>query len=102
MAQIDRRAQRDRAADADVYATQMFEIAKALPEYQQMFQITGVPTVNQGIGGVLFKPWDERTRSAHELQQDLQQKWNEHRRRARWRHSSSRRCRAHRACRCSS
>ena len=58
------------------YADQIFKIAKAEPEYSQMFQITGVPTVNQGIGGVLFKPWDQRTRSAHELQQDLQQKWN--------------------------
>jgi len=59
-----------------VYANQMFEIAKALPEYDQMFQITGVPTVNQGIGGVLFKPWDQRKRSANELQQVLQQQWN--------------------------
>jgi multidrug efflux pump len=58
------------------YADQIFKIAKAEPEYSQMFQITGVPTVNQGIGGVLFKPWDQRTRSAHELQQDLQAKWN--------------------------
>jgi len=58
------------------YADQIFKIAKTEPEYSQMFQITGVPTVNQGIGGVLFKPWDQRTRSAHELQQDLQEKWN--------------------------
>ena len=58
------------------YADQIFKIAKTEPEYNQMFQITGVPTVNQGIGGVLFKPWDQRTRSAHELQQDLQEKWN--------------------------
>jgi multidrug efflux pump len=58
------------------YADQIFKIAKSEPEYNQMFQITGVPTVNQGIGGVLFKPWDQRTRSAHELQQDLQAKWN--------------------------
>jgi multidrug efflux pump len=58
------------------YAEQIFKIAKTEPEYSQMFQITGVPTVNQGIGGVLFKPWDQRTRSAHELQQDLQEKWN--------------------------
>jgi len=28
------------------YADQVFKIAKALPEYDQMFQITGVPTVN--------------------------------------------------------
>jgi len=58
-----------------VYAKQVFDIAHELPEYQQMFQITGVPTVNQGIGGVLFKPWEQRTRSAAELQQELQQKW---------------------------
>ncbi len=60
----------------NVYSTQMFNLARELPEYEQMFQITGVPTVNQGIGGVVLKPWDQRHRSAHELQQVLQQKWN--------------------------
>jgi multidrug efflux pump len=59
-----------------VYADQAFKIGKATPEYQQMFQITGVPTTNQGIGGVLLKPWDQRNRSAHEIQQDLQARWN--------------------------
>ena len=58
------------------YADQVFQVAKSMPEYQQMFQITGVPTINQGIGGVLMKDWDQRTRSAHEIQIDLQQKWN--------------------------
>ncbi|HSS71740.1 MAG TPA: efflux RND transporter permease subunit [Casimicrobiaceae bacterium] len=58
-----------------VYSKQVFEIAKAEPEYDQIFQITGSPTVNQGFGGVLFKPWNERKRNATELQQDLQQKW---------------------------
>ncbi len=57
------------------YSEAMFNAAKDLPEYQQMFQLTGVPTVNAGIGGVLFKPWDQRTRSAHDLQQILQQAW---------------------------
>ncbi|HEX4523461.1 MAG TPA: efflux RND transporter permease subunit [Casimicrobiaceae bacterium] len=60
----------------DVYSRQVFEIAKSIPEYDQMFQITGVPTTNQGFGGVLFKPWNERTKSATQLQQELQQKWN--------------------------
>ncbi|HWU75053.1 MAG TPA: efflux RND transporter permease subunit [Rhodanobacter sp.] len=64
------------AQQMDVYAHQMFKLASELPEYDQMFQLTGIPTTNQGIGGVLFKPWDERDRSAHELQQVLQQKWN--------------------------
>jgi len=58
------------------YAKQIFDIAHSLPEYEQMFQITGVPTTNAGFGGVLFKSWDQRTRSAHEIQQDLQEKWS--------------------------
>jgi len=57
------------------YAKEIFEISKSMPEYDQMFQITGVPTINAGIGGVLFKPWDKRKRSAHEIQQDLQARW---------------------------
>jgi multidrug efflux pump len=58
------------------YAKQIFDIAKSEPEYKQMFQITGVPTVNQGIGGVILTNWDQRSRSAHQIQQDLQAKWN--------------------------
>ena len=58
------------------YSDQIFDVARALPEYEQMFQLTGVPTVNQGFAGVLFKTWDQRTRNAHELQQALQAGWN--------------------------
>ena len=58
------------------YAGQMFDAAKSLPEYDQMFQITGVPTPNQGIGGVILKPWDQRSRGADAVQKELQQKWN--------------------------
>ncbi|AWN15963.1 efflux RND transporter permease subunit [Salinisphaera sp. LB1] len=65
------------AQQMDVYAHQMFDKARSLPEYDQMFQITGTPTINQGIGGVLFKPWDQRSRNAHVLQTVLQQKWND-------------------------
>ena len=56
------------------YARQAHQIAKSTPEYQQMFQMTGVPTPNQGIGGMLLKPWDERTRSADQIQQEFQKK----------------------------
>ena len=65
------------AQQMQTYADQVYSIAAQEPEFNQMFQITGVPTVNQGIGGALFKPWNERTRSAHELQLDLQQKWGQ-------------------------
>ncbi len=58
------------------YADQVFALSKDLPEYAQMFQLTGTPTLNQGIGGVLLTPWDKRSRGALELQQVLQQKWN--------------------------
>jgi multidrug efflux pump len=58
------------------YAKQVFDIAHGAPEYKQMFQITGVPTTNAGIGGVLLKNWGDRTRSAHQIQLDLQDKWN--------------------------
>ena len=58
------------------YGDQVFKVAHDTPEYEQMFQITGAPTVNKGFGGILFKPWGERTRSAHELQLDLQARFN--------------------------
>lgn len=64
------------AQQMNVYAGEMFRQARELPEYEQMFQLTGAPTINQGIGGVLFKPWDQRHRNAHQLQQVLQAKWN--------------------------
>ena len=58
------------------YANQVFQVAKGIPEYKQMFQITGVPTLNSGIGGVLLNTWDQRVRSAKEIQKDLQAQWN--------------------------
>jgi len=58
------------------YSDQVFAYAHELPEFEAMFQITGTPAVNQGFGGVLFKPWDQRKRSADQLQQLLQEKWN--------------------------
>ena len=58
------------------YSDAEFAIARKLPEYQQMFQLTGAPTVNQGFGGVLFKPWEDRHRSAAQLQMLLQNEWN--------------------------
>jgi multidrug efflux pump len=64
------------ADQMQTYADQVFKIGKSMPEYSQMFQMTGVPTLNAGIGGVLFKPWEARARSAHQIQQDLQARWN--------------------------
>jgi multidrug efflux pump len=56
------------------YSQQMFDIGTKLPEYEMLFQIT---TPGQGLGGMLFKPWDQRKRSATQLQQVLQQQWSQ-------------------------
>src|SRR5580658_2363155 len=58
------------------YSDMEFDISHKLPEYEAMFQLTGAPSVNQGFGGVLLKPWGERSRGATQLQQFLQQEWN--------------------------
>ena len=58
------------------YTQQIFRAARTLPEYRQAFQLIGSPAVNQGFGGILLKPWDQRTRNATQIQQVLQQRWN--------------------------
>jgi multidrug efflux pump len=60
----------------ETYAEQVFKVAKSVPEYKQMFQITGAPTINAGFGGVLLKDWDQRSRSAKVVQQELQAQWD--------------------------
>jgi multidrug efflux pump len=60
----------------NTYSSQALAIGKSVPEYRGAFQIVGAPSVTQGLGGILFKSWSERTRTADELQQILQKKWN--------------------------
>jgi multidrug efflux pump len=57
-----------------LYSRQVFDIAKSLPEYSHIFQFTGMGAVNQGFAGIMLKPWDQRSRSATEIQQEVQQK----------------------------
>jgi multidrug efflux pump len=59
------------------YAAQAFEVAKKYPEIEKIYQITGVPTPNQGIAGVILKPWDERKRGAEQVQDQLQKAWGD-------------------------
>jgi multidrug efflux pump len=58
------------------YSHQALEVGQSIPEYRGAFQIVGTPSVSQGLGGILFKPWSERSRSASELQSVLGQKWS--------------------------
>ncbi len=59
----------------ETYSHQALEIGESIPEYRGAFQIVGTPSVSQGLGGILFKPWSERSRSASELQSVLGRKW---------------------------
>ncbi|HXS28818.1 MAG TPA: efflux RND transporter permease subunit [Steroidobacteraceae bacterium] len=58
------------------YQEQMYSSLKDLPETDAIFQILGQGSVTQGIGGVILKPWDERQRTANEIQAELQKRWN--------------------------
>ncbi len=54
-----------------LYSKQVFEIAKSLPEYAHIFQINGMGAVNSGFAGIILKPWNQRSRSAMEIQQAI-------------------------------
>ncbi|MDR3671670.1 MAG: efflux RND transporter permease subunit [Holophaga sp.] len=58
------------------YARQGFEMVKQLPEYENLFQMTGVPTPSQGIAGMILKPWDARKRSTTQVQGQVQAEWD--------------------------
>jgi multidrug efflux pump len=60
----------------ETYSQQALALGKSVPEYRGSFQIVGIPSATQGLGGILFKPWSERSRSADQLQPILQKKWS--------------------------
>ncbi len=60
------------------YATQIRKICQSFPETQQVFQINGfsplTPGYNGLIGGMLLKPWNQRTVTQMQLTAPFQQK----------------------------
>ena len=58
------------------YLPQMNAIAKSLPEVTQTFQFTGFSGPNSVFTGAQLKPWSQRSRNAHAIQEDLQQRWS--------------------------
>jgi multidrug efflux pump len=60
-----------------LYSDQVLKIAQALPEYDNIFQLDGLPTPNRGITGLILKPWDERSRTSTPIQQELQGKYSQ-------------------------
>ncbi|HEY8190816.1 MAG TPA: efflux RND transporter permease subunit, partial [Alphaproteobacteria bacterium] len=52
----------------------LYEVFSAVPEKEHVFAINGMGGVHQGFAGILFKPWDERERSAKQILGELQPK----------------------------
>ncbi|MDQ2971655.1 MAG: efflux RND transporter permease subunit, partial [Pseudomonadota bacterium] len=57
-----------------LYSKQVFNIAHVLPEYTHIFQVDGANGTNSAFAGIMLKPWGDRSRSANDVQQEVQQK----------------------------
>jgi multidrug efflux pump len=57
-----------------LYSKQLYQTFASFPETDHVFQIEGVSGLNSGIGGMVLKPWDERTRTTMQLQPEIQKK----------------------------
>ncbi len=53
---------------------QIYQIYSSFPETDHVFQFDGVLGLNSGIAGMVLKPWDDRRRTASDLQPLVQQK----------------------------
>ncbi|HEY8553894.1 MAG TPA: efflux RND transporter permease subunit [Burkholderiales bacterium] len=49
-------------------AEEVYRVYRAFPETSHVFQVMGFPTLNQGFSGMVLHPWDDRARTAAELQ----------------------------------
>ncbi|WP_010298551.1 efflux RND transporter permease subunit [Candidatus Odyssella thessalonicensis] len=55
------------------------QIIKQLMNYEErdlLFTIAGMDTVNSGFGGLIVKPWSERKRTTHKIQESVQEDLN--------------------------
>ena len=58
----------------ETFTAEIGRTLKTFPEYQNAFQVNGYPTVTQAFGGMLLKPWQERSRAQNEILPELQAK----------------------------
>jgi multidrug efflux pump subunit AcrB len=56
------------------YAQQVNDIFKSIPEGDAYFLINGLGSVNNFVGGIVLKPWEDRHRSQQAIQQEIQGK----------------------------
>jgi multidrug efflux pump len=60
----------------DAYGEEIDKALTAFPEAELRFVLNGRLGPNQGIAGMILKPWNERSRTAQQLKPLLQQKLN--------------------------
>jgi multidrug efflux pump len=60
----------------DAYGQQLDKALTSFPEADLRFVLNGRLGPNQGIAGMILKPWDERTRSSQQIKPLLQAKLN--------------------------
>jgi multidrug efflux pump len=53
---------------------QVYEVYSSFPETDHVFQFDGILGLNSGVAGMVLKPWDERRRTASQLQPLVQQR----------------------------
>jgi multidrug efflux pump len=57
-----------------LYTREVYKIFSSYPETDHVFQLDGISGPNSSIGGMVLKPWDERTRTSMLLNPDVQMK----------------------------
>ncbi|MBY0381538.1 MAG: multidrug efflux RND transporter permease subunit [Xanthobacteraceae bacterium] len=58
------------------YGEKLDKVFASFPETDLRFILNGTPVGNQGIAGMILKPWDERSRSSTAMKQEVQNKIN--------------------------
>ncbi|HEY0235703.1 MAG TPA: efflux RND transporter permease subunit, partial [Afipia sp.] len=58
----------------DHYGEKLDTVFGSFPETDLRFVLNGTPVANQGIAGMILKPWDERKRSSTDMKQEVQGK----------------------------
>lgn len=61
----------------EMYSRKIYEIFSSYTETNHVFQIDGAAGLNVGIAGMVLKPWDERKKTAMQLQPEIQHKLSE-------------------------
>jgi multidrug efflux pump len=60
-----------------LYTRHAYKFLAGFPETDHVFQLDGISGVNSGVAGMVMKPWDERKRTAMQLQPIVQRKLGE-------------------------